>query len=69
MNLPPCLLASLGKRFEKILPVHIVQKDILTAVSSAHKVVHRPGILNANYFEGGAGRSDVRTKRKPSMPR
>jgi hypothetical protein len=48
MNLPPCLLASLGKGFEEVLAVDIVQKDILPSIASAHNMVHRPGILNAN---------------------
>ena len=46
----PCEHSSYNeiKSFDEILPVHTVQKDTLSPVASAHDVVDRPGILNAN---------------------
>jgi hypothetical protein len=46
VNLPTGLLAGLGQGFEEIVPVYIVQKNVLTPVSSAHDVIHRSRIFN-----------------------
>jgi len=47
MHLPVRLLTRLGQRLEEILPVHIVQKDVLAPISTAHDMVRCPRILNA----------------------
>jgi hypothetical protein len=48
MDLPASFLASLGQRLEKILPIYIVQVDVLTTVPTDHDAVHCSGILNAH---------------------
>jgi hypothetical protein len=35
-NLPTILLTGLGQRLEDILPVHVIEKDILPPVAPAH---------------------------------
>ena len=35
-----------GQRLEEILPIHIIQKNILPPVPPAHDMIHRPGILD-----------------------
>jgi hypothetical protein len=53
MHLPISLLASLRQRFEKILPIHVVQKNILLPVSAAHHVIHGSRIFNAQFSRHG----------------
>jgi hypothetical protein len=48
MDLPAAFLASLGQRLEKILPIYVVQVDVLPTVPTAHDVVHCSWILNAH---------------------
>jgi hypothetical protein len=40
-------LAGLRQRLEEILPVHVVQVDVLLAVSAAHDVVDGPRIFDS----------------------
>lgn len=47
MHLPCSFLAGLGQCLEKILPVHIVQENVLALVATAHDVVHGTGVLDA----------------------
>jgi hypothetical protein len=49
MNLPVRRLAGFRQRLEKILPVHIVQENILPPVAAAHDMVHGARILNAQF--------------------
>src|SRR6266404_2754668 len=53
MDLKPGLLASFCQRLEKILPVHIVQIDVLLAVPAAHDVVNGPRILDSELSRHG----------------
>jgi len=47
MDLPIRLLADFGEGLKEILPVDIIQKNVLPPVSPAHNVVHRARILDA----------------------
>jgi len=47
VNLPIGFLAGLGQRFQEILPVHVIQENILTPVTPAHDMIHRPRIFDA----------------------
>jgi hypothetical protein len=47
MHLPIGLLARLGQCFQKILSIHVVEENILPAISPAHYVIHRSGIFDA----------------------
>ena len=47
VNLPIGFLAGLGQRFQEILPVHAIQEYILTSVTPAHDMIHRPRIFDA----------------------
>ena len=49
MHLPVCLLTRLGQRLEEILPVHIIQKNVLPPVATAHDVVIGPRIFNTDF--------------------
>ena len=40
---PVGLLARLGQGPNEVVPVHVVQEDVLTLVPAAHDVIHRPG--------------------------
>jgi hypothetical protein len=41
MDLPTGLLAGLSQGFEKVLAVHIINENVLPAVTTAHHVVDR----------------------------
>jgi hypothetical protein len=47
MYLPTSLLAGLGQGFEEVVPVNVIQKDVLTPVSATHDMVDGIWILNA----------------------
>ena len=46
MDLETGLLAGLGQRFEKVLPIHIIQIDVLAPVPTTHDVVNGARILH-----------------------
>ena len=39
MHLPPCFLAPLSQSFEKVLPINVVEENVLPPVSPTHDVV------------------------------
>ena len=45
---PAGLVASLRQRLEEILPIHIVQEDVLAPASPAHDMIHGPRVLDAH---------------------
>src|SRR5439155_7992323 len=47
MHLPACLLARLSQSFQKVLPIHIIDENLLASIISAHDMVNRAGIFNA----------------------
>ena len=47
VDLQASLLAGFGQRLEKILSVHIVHVDILSAVSTAQDVINGSGIFDS----------------------
>jgi hypothetical protein len=47
MHLPAGFLAGFGQGLEEIVPVNVIQEDILTPVSTTHDVVHRTRVFNA----------------------
>ena len=47
MHLPIGFLARLGQRLDEVLPVHVVQENLLPPVATAHHVIHGPRILDA----------------------
>ena len=47
MHLPIGPLTSLGKGFDEVLPVKIIEENLFASVSTAHDVIHRSGILEA----------------------
>src|SRR5437867_3419256 len=46
IGLPPGFLTRLGEVFEKILPVHVVEENILAAVATVHDVVNGTWVLD-----------------------
>jgi hypothetical protein len=47
------LWAGFGQVFEKILPVHIIPKEVLPPVAPAHDVVNGPSIFNSHFSRHG----------------
>ncbi len=47
MHLPIRLLTRLGQSLDEIVPVNIVQVNALATVTSAHHVIHRARVLDA----------------------
>jgi hypothetical protein len=54
MHLPVRLLTSLRKSLEEILPVHVVQVDVLAPIAPAHYVADGAGIFDAQLSRHGA---------------
>ena len=53
MNLPIRFLARLRQRLDEVLPVHVIKENPLPPVTSAHDVIHRPRILDAQLARHG----------------
>jgi hypothetical protein len=53
MNLPPGLLAGFGEGLEEILPVHIVEEDVLAPVTAAHDVVNGAWKFDSQFSRHG----------------
>ena len=47
MHLPIGFLARFRQRLDEVLPVHVIQENLLPPVTTAHDVIHRPRILDA----------------------
>jgi hypothetical protein len=47
VNLKTCLLAGLSQSFEEILPIHIVQENLVPTVATAHDVVKGTWVLDS----------------------
>jgi hypothetical protein len=47
MHFPAGFLAGFGQGLEEIVPVNVIQEDILTPVSTTHDVVHCTRVFNA----------------------
>ena len=43
VQLPTCLAAGFGERFQKILAIDIIEENFFTPIASAHQVVNRAG--------------------------
>ena len=39
MHLPARLLAGLGQGLDEIMPIHIIQEDLIPAVATAHEMI------------------------------
>ncbi len=48
LHLPTCFQARLSQGLDEIVPVHIIQKDVLAPVPPAHHMIHGTGIFNAS---------------------
>jgi hypothetical protein len=53
MHLPIGFLARFGQRLDEVLPVHVIQEDLLAPVATAHHLIHRPRILDAQLARHG----------------
>jgi hypothetical protein len=51
------------KGLEEVLPVHIVKKDVLPAITTAHDVVNGSGILHSQW----AGHGGTLAKTRPNV--
>ena len=49
VNLPIGFLARFGQGLQEILPVHVIEKNILAPVAAAHDVIQGAGILDAPF--------------------
>ena len=48
MNLSCGFLTRLGQGFEKVLPIHVIQKDVFAAVATAHHMINGIGIFDSD---------------------
>src|SRR4029079_124993 len=46
-RLPAGLLARFGQGLNEVMPVHVVQEDVVPLVATAHDVIHRSWILDS----------------------
>lgn len=58
MDLKPRFLASLGQRLEEVVAIHIIQENVLAAISTAHHMIDRARILDPDFARHPA--SDAR---------
>ena len=49
MHLPIRFLAGFSQGLDEVLPIHIVQKDILSPISPAHEVIHGSWIFHSHF--------------------
>src|SRR5208337_1018022 len=56
MHLPARLLAGLGQGLDEIMPIHIIQEDLIPPVATAHESIHGPRVFKTE-FARHAGRS------------
>jgi len=47
MHLPARLLAGLGQGLDEIMPIHIIQKDLIPPVATAHEMIEGTWVLDA----------------------
>jgi len=45
VNAPAGLLASLRQRLDEVLPVNVIEEDLLPTITPAHDMIHGPRIL------------------------
>jgi len=64
MHLKTGLLARFGQRLEEILPIHIIQENVLSPVAPTHHMVNRPGILDSNLARHDSTMAELRTTLK-----
>ena len=48
MHLKTRLLTHLCQRLEEILSIHVIDEDVLPAITSAHDVINRTRVLNSD---------------------
>jgi hypothetical protein len=53
MHLPSGLLARLGQGLYEVLPIHVIQENVLAPISSAHHVVDGVRIFNPYFARHG----------------
>jgi len=53
MHLPSGLLARLGQRLYEVLPIHVVQENVLAPIPSAHHAVDGASIFNPYFARHG----------------
>jgi hypothetical protein len=46
-------LAGLGQGLDEIVPVHVIQKDVLTMVATAHDVINCARVLDTEFARHG----------------
>jgi hypothetical protein len=54
MHQPVGLQTSVGEGLDEVVPVHIVQEDVIALVATAHHVIHGAGILDSHFARHGA---------------
>ena len=68
MHLEAGLLAGLRQGLEKILPVHVIQKNVLTPVAAAHHMVNGARILNSQFSRHGSHSTDAPPTSRENEP-
>ncbi len=53
MYLPAGFYAGLGQGFDEVVPVHVVEEDVIPLVATTHDMVNRAGILESQFAGHG----------------
>jgi len=59
MHLPAGLLTGLGQCLDEVVPVDVVQENVVALVPTAHDVIHRSGILNSKLARHGGSMEEA----------
>lgn len=69
MNLPGGLTARLSQGFEEILPVDVVEEDVIALVPPAHHVIHRARVFYSKFAWHGSGMAEANAGSRHKMGR
>ena len=53
MRLPVGPLAGLSQGLYEVVPIHVIEENVVALIATAHDVIHRSGILNAKLARHG----------------
>jgi hypothetical protein len=53
MRLPAGPLAGLSQRLYEVMPIHVIEENVVALIATAHDVIHRSGILHSKLARHG----------------
>jgi hypothetical protein len=54
MHQPVGPQTSFGEGLDEVMPIHVVEEDVIAPVATAHDMVHGDGILDSHFARHGA---------------